>query len=217
MAPSISIQSCGRTNYRAYGHCNVDHQQAQCIVLADLPSSRFRLITSDGVAKDGGFFESFTIPFTWGVWILIAASVLILATLLSSLSSIDALSLLTANFIAVGSALIDQIRKPAGVLEHGTTIRLSNIMWLCWLLGVIVITNSYKSKVKSNYILEPKFSTKWQRLEELRDFAVILAYERPKDGFHSWTEGELNRLPPLTFKKGQKFGEQKCPKEGRFW
>ena len=90
-------------------------------------------------------------------------------------------------------------------------------MWLCWLLGVIVITNSYKSKVKSNYILEPKFATKWQRLEELRDFAVILAYERPKDGFHSWTEGELNRLPPLTFKKGKKFGEQKCPKEGRFW
>ena len=161
------------------------------IVLADMPSSRFRLVTSDGVTKDAGSSGSFAVPFTWQVWILIATSVLMLATLLSILSSMDFFRVALPNVITVGSALIEQIGTPVDLPHHGPTMRLSSIMWFCWLLGVIIITNSYKSIVKSNYILEPKFSTKWRRLSELQDFTVILAYERPKEGFHERTEKYL--------------------------
>ena len=185
------------------------------IVLADTPSSRFRLITSDGVTNCNGSFGSFSVPFTWEVWILIATSVLLLSTLLSILSSMDFLRVAVPNVITVGSALIDQIGMIVGLRQHGTTMRLFNILWFCWLLGVIVITNSYKI-VKSNYVLEPKFSTKWQRLEELKDFTVITAYEKPKDGFdfHMKT---FNRPPLNSCMKKQEPGRQTCLTERGFW
>ena len=51
----------------------------------------------------------------------------------------------------------------------------ANVIITIWLLACIVVTNSYKGMMKSNYVLDPAYTTPWKSLVEMKGSAFIFA------------------------------------------
>ena len=147
------------------------------VLLTGPLTSSFRFIAADNVRKKGtsSLVSTLSAPYSANVWLGIAVSALALAFCMAPFAEQSLGSSVLANLLGFLSSLVDQFTVLAKRI-HGVHLRMANIATIFWLLPVIVITNSYKAIMKSNYVLEPTYTMPWKSLRQLRDFSFVFPF-----------------------------------------
>ena len=76
------------------------------------------------------------------------------------------------NILNFAFALVDQFAITTAEM-HTSEVRAVNVFITFWLLAVVVITSSYKAIMKSDYVLEPKYTMPWTSLKGMEGFSFI--------------------------------------------
>ena len=139
-------------------------------------SCAFRFITSDGVRQGQSSLHAFLGPFDTTVWLWLVVFTFVTALCLASFSRNQNLAgTIFSSFLTMVSTLLDQ--SPAiSTHLHRIEMQAINTIMTFWCVAICVITNSYKGILKSDYVLEPKYTTSWKSLTEMTDFAVIYPF-----------------------------------------
>ena len=132
-------------------------------------SVQFRFITADGIQSDRASFASFSAPFSNNMWLALGCTGVFLAVCVAAMSSHSFVCALPRSIIEVAAPLLEKVTVDARVS------RSASIMVTCWIFVAIVITTSYKSMMKSNYMIEQKYTTKWKSFREIENFTFIHA------------------------------------------
>ena len=132
-------------------------------------SVQFRFITADGIQSDRASFASFAAPFSDYLWLALGCTTIFLAISVAALSNHSFICTLPRNIVAVIAPLLEKVTFDARV-SHATQVVMTS-----WIFVAIVITTSYKCMMKSNYMIEPKYATKWKSLREIENFTLIHA------------------------------------------
>ena len=108
----------------------------------------------------------------------------------AAISSMPYVCALPRGIIKVTAPLLENV-----VVERQSLQQFSNaasIMMTWWIFVAIVITTCYKSKMKSNYMIEQKFTTKWKSLRDIQNFTLIFA-ESMHDNVEKLWHGAISR------------------------
>ena len=126
---------------------------------------------------------------------------------------------LSRSIIEVAAPLVEKVTVDVRASRAASVM----VTVTCWTVVTIVITTSYKSRMKSNYLIEPKYDTKWKYFREIENFTFIhaessydevwLGMVMVTQGFRKWNE-RLN----VCMTEGNSY-DQKCVQshEPLFW
>ena len=155
-------------------------------------SVRFRFITADGIQSDRASFATFLAPFSTNMWLALGITMILLAIFVAAMSSLPFLWALPRSIISVSAPMVDKV-----IVDRISRTRCSHglgFIMTCWTFVAIVVTTCYKSIMKSNYMTEEKFGTRWKSFKEIKNFTLIYAegindeqwHKAIEDSFQSW-------------------------------
>ncbi|CAG7716410.1 unnamed protein product [Allacma fusca] len=139
--------------------------------------SGFHFITSDAVTDTKIGISVYTNPLELGVWLPLLGTALVVAALLTS--EIFSIRLSGQTFVEVMfdlfAAFVEQGWGYTGKI-NGDTLRskLRVLIAVSWLLAGIIISNTYKSLLKTAFSTQGEFTTKWRQLDEIQNFIWYL-------------------------------------------
>ena len=185
------------------------------VILTGGTSATVRFITSDSVRQVGASFSTFLAPFAIKFWLALIAALILLALYMTPLSQVNILT----NMVNLSSALVDQFVTPETHVHDPRRPAVSTFM-VFWISAVIVISSCYKAVMKSNYVLEPTYTTAWNSFMEMKGFAFIFPHvsQSPEDlayltsRFHT----AMKKLCNVT---GENLYKEACvtQKESSYW
>lgn len=162
----------------AYDVLGTTNYPVDVIVLQDF-SSKFRFITSDSVAPVGASFAHFfTSPFDSSIWLCLGVTATAISIIMVALSSEKVAKAAVVSTLATFSLLVEQFTiKLSQPATHVAIPRAIRTIVLPWIFAALVITNTYKGVMKSNYMLETAYSMPWKNLSQMKGFAFIFAHD----------------------------------------
>ena len=152
-------------------------------------SVQFRFITSDGVQSDQPSFATFAAPFSGSLWLSLGVTLILLAVFRAAMSSLRFRDALPRSIIGFASLLIDHVTSD--VLRSLRFPRTLGVMMNCWIFAAIVVTTCYKSIMKSNYMTEQKYTTRWKSFKEIENFTFIYAESIYEEFWREFTKREF--------------------------
>lgn len=154
-------------------------------------SVEYRFITADGIQRNLASVATFAAPFSGNVWLALGCTILFLSVCVTAVSSRSFSHTLPRSIIDVAASLVEKVVVNAQVSHAGS------IMLSCWILVAIVVSTCYRSMMKSNYLIEPKYGTRWNSFREIENFTFIYTESINeesvdaflKQAFRDWKEG----------------------------
>ena len=64
---------------------------------------------------------------------------------------------------------------------HDGIRAVHNVFLMVWIIAAVVITNSYKAIMKSNYSFDPTYKSPWTSIKEMKNFAFIFPLREGSD------------------------------------
>ena len=137
--------------------------------------TQLRFITSNQIEDVNNWFIAFLSPFAPQMWIFSGLS--LGAVILTSLIITADWSQSNVAFtvLSFASSLLQLPVVISGKSLCQAQIQSWNLLLTSWVLALLVITNGYKGILKSNYIVEPEYTTGLKRLHQLENFSLYVS------------------------------------------
>ena len=182
-------------------------------------SVQFRFITADGIESERASFATFAAPFSAVLWLAIGSTALYIAMCMAAMSSLPFMRAVPTSVARVLAPLVDKVTAYNVSIRHFS--HPVNVVMTFWILGTIVLTNCYKSIMKSSYMIEEKYILRWKSFKEIENFTFIHAEsihnefmcKSIRTAFQDWREKRVE------CKNGADTYDQQCVRshEHLFW
>ena len=165
----VFSQSSFPKGYPCLKYSSVTMDEHPISVIPAGRSVQFRFITADGIQRDLASFATFAAPFSGNVWLALGCATIFLAVCIAAVGSLSCIYALPGSVIQIAAPLVEKVVVDTRFSHAAST------MMTCWIFVAIVVTTCYKSMMKSNYMIEQKYTTRWKSFKEIENFTLVYA------------------------------------------
>ncbi|CAG7659683.1 unnamed protein product [Allacma fusca] len=167
------------TSGKLYANCPVITYDEQLItprlVLPVGSRTSFKFITPDGVYSIQDSFELYIQPFSPSIWLVLILTAVLVSLIINRLSATN--SPFLGRFASIFFEISTVFLEKQAVLKKEALRRIPYIILGAYLLMAVIITNSYKGTLKSDFTIRFPYETKWKYFVEIQHFRFYVLFE----------------------------------------